>query len=71
MGSKAFRNPRTLSSALTALGTLQPRALGFLNTIDPLDTVSNRYVKPLNSLTPTTPDLSTQKNRPLYVGASA
>ena len=39
-----FRNPRALSSALAALGTLQPRALGFLNTIDPLDTVSNCYV---------------------------
>ena len=43
MGSTVFRNPRALSSALTALGTLQPRALGFLNTVDPLDTVSNCY----------------------------
>ena len=32
-----------LSSALAALGTLQPRALRFLNTIDPLDTVSNCF----------------------------
>ena len=44
MGSTVFRNPRALSSALAALGTLQPRALGFLNTVDPLDTVSNCYV---------------------------
>ena len=44
MGSTVFRNPRALSSALAALGTLQPRALGFLNTVDPLDTVSNCYI---------------------------
>ena len=44
MGSTVFRNPRSLSSALAALGTLQPRALGFLNTVDPLDTVSNCYI---------------------------
>ena len=44
MGSTVFRNPRALSSALAVLGTLQPRALGFLNTVDPLDTVSNYYV---------------------------
>ena len=45
MGSTVFRNPRALSSALAALGTLQPRALGFLNTVDPLDTVSNCYLE--------------------------
>ena len=44
MGSTVFRNPRALSSALTSLGTLQPRALGFLNTVDPLDTVFNCYL---------------------------
>ena len=44
MGSTVFRNPRALSSALAVLGTLQPRALGFLNTVDPLDTVSNCYI---------------------------
>ena len=38
------RNPRALRSALAALGTLQIRALGFLNTVDPLDTVSNCYL---------------------------
>ena len=36
-----FRNPQALSSALTALGTLQPRAFGFLNIVDPLVSVSN------------------------------
>ena len=35
-----FRNPRALSSALAALESLQPRALGFLNTVDPLVLVS-------------------------------
>ncbi len=44
MGSAGFRNPRALSSALAALGTLQPRALGFLNPVDPLYTVPNCYV---------------------------
>ena len=42
MGSTVFRNPRALSSALAVLGTLQPRALMFLNTVDPLDTVSTQ-----------------------------
>ena len=45
MGSMVFRNPQALSSALAAFGTLQPRALGFLNTVDPLDTVSNCYIQ--------------------------
>ena len=44
MGSKLFRNPQALSSALTALGTLQPRAFVFLNNLDPLDSVSNYYI---------------------------
>ena len=35
-GSTVFRNPRALSSALAALGLLQPRVLGFLNTVDPV-----------------------------------
>ena len=39
-----FRDPRARSSALAALGTLQPRALGSLNRVDPLDSVSNYYV---------------------------
>ena len=33
-----------LSSALVALRTLQPRAFGFLNHVDPLVSVSNCYV---------------------------
>ena len=44
MGSTVFRNPKALSSALAALGTLQPRAFGFLNTVDPLVSVSNYYL---------------------------
>ena len=43
-GSTVFRNPWAPSSALATLGTLQPSALGFLNTVDPLDTVSNCYM---------------------------
>ena len=39
MGSMGGRNPRALSSALAILGTLQPWALGFLHSVDPLDTV--------------------------------
>ena len=35
-----FRSPHALSSALVTLGLLQPQALGFLNLIDPLDSVS-------------------------------
>ena len=33
MVTKLFRNPQALSSALAMLGTLQPRALGFLNSL--------------------------------------
>ena len=40
MGSMLFRDPQALSSALALLGTLQPRAFGSLNRIDPLDSVS-------------------------------
>ena len=43
-GIHAFRNPRALSSALAALGTLQPRALGFLKRVDPSVSVSNLYI---------------------------
>ena len=43
MGSTQFRNPRALSSTLAALGTLHPTALGFLNRVDPLVSVSNLY----------------------------
>ena len=34
-GTTRFREPRALSSALAPLGTLQPRALGSLNRVDP------------------------------------
>ena len=44
MGSTLFRDPQALSSALAALGMLQPRAFGSLNRIDPLDSVSNYYI---------------------------
>ena len=44
MGSTRFRNPQALSSALASLGTLQPRAFGFLNRVDPLVSASNLYV---------------------------
>ena len=40
-----FRNPWALSSALAVLGSLQPGALKFLNTVDPLVSVSNLYVE--------------------------
>ena len=39
-----YRNPRALSSALATLGTLQPRALGFLNRVVPLVSASNYYI---------------------------
>ena len=45
MGSMRFRNPRALSSILAALGTLQRRALRFLNRVNPLVSVSNLYLE--------------------------
>ena len=44
MGSTFFRDPQARSSALATLRTLQPRAFGSPNRIDPLDLVSNYYV---------------------------
>ena len=44
MGSMLFRDPQARSSALAALGMLQPRAFRSLNRVDPLDSVSNYYV---------------------------
>ena len=44
MGSMLFRDPQARSSTLAALGMLQPRALGSLNRVDPLDSVSNYYI---------------------------
>ena len=42
--TKLFRNPQALSSALAVLGTLQPRALGFVNSLVTLVLASNYYV---------------------------
>ena len=44
MGSTRFRNPPALSSVLAALGTLQLRAVEFLNRVDPLVSASNYYL---------------------------
>ena len=44
MGSTRFRIPPALSSVLAALGTLQLRAVGILNRVDPLVSASNLYV---------------------------
>ena len=35
MGSKLFRDPQALSSALTMLGSPQPRAFRSLNNLSP------------------------------------
>ena len=42
--TKRLRNPRALSSALTSLETLQPRALGSLNRLVTLVSASNLYL---------------------------
>ena len=42
-GTKRFSNPQALSSALAALGTLQPQAFGLLNRLVPLVLASNYY----------------------------
>ena len=55
MGSTRFRNPRALSSALASLGTLQPWALGFLNRVDTLVSVSNYYIVIRTTSKPTHP----------------
>ena len=52
MGSTLFRDPQARSSALATLGTLQPRAFGALNRVDPLDSVSNYYIYPDSPLYP-------------------
>ena len=38
-----FRDPQALSSALAALGMLQPRAFGSLNRVETLDSASNYH----------------------------
>ena len=45
MGSRLFRDLQARSSVLAAPGTLQPRAFGSLNHVDPLDSVSNYYIE--------------------------
>ena len=45
MGSNILRDPRARSSALDALGILQPRAFRSLNHVDPFDSVSNLLYK--------------------------
>ena len=44
MVSTLFRDPQARSSALAALGTLQPQAFGSLNCIETLDSTSNYYL---------------------------
>ena len=44
MGTKRFSSPQALSSALAALGTLQPRVIGLLNHLVPLVLASNYYL---------------------------
>ena len=45
MGSTVFRNPQALSSTLAIARAPQPRAFGFLNTVDPMVSVSNLYLE--------------------------
>ena len=45
MVSTLFRDPQARSSALAALGMLQPRAFGSLNRVETLDSSSNYYVR--------------------------
>ena len=45
MVSTLFRDPQARSSALAALGTLQPRAFGSLNRVETLDSTSNYYIE--------------------------
>ena len=44
MVSMLFRDPQARSSALAALGTLQPRTFESLNRVETLDSVSNYYL---------------------------
>ena len=46
MVSTLFRDPQARSSALAALGILQPRAFGSLNRVETLDSASNYYLDP-------------------------
>ena len=44
MVSTLFRDPQARSSALAALGMLQPQVFGSLNRVETLDSVSNYYL---------------------------
>ena len=44
MVSTLFRDPQARSSALAALGTLQPQPFGSLNRVETLDLISNYYI---------------------------
>ena len=44
MVSTLFRDPQVLSSALAALGTLEPQAFGSLNHVETLNSASNYYI---------------------------
>ena len=70
MGSTRFRDPQALSSALAAFETLQPRAFGSLNRVDPLDSVSNYYLEvteePMIHTWPDTPDLCQESQAPQH-----
>ena len=46
-GTKRFSNPQALSSALTALRTLQPLAFGLLNSLIPFVLASNYFLRPV------------------------
>ena len=46
MVSMLFRDPRTQSSTLAALRTLQPRAFKSLNHVETSDLASNYYLEP-------------------------
>ena len=50
MGSTRFRIPPALSNVLAALGTLQLRAGGILNRVDPLVSASNLYLQEKNKI---------------------
>ena len=45
MVSMLIRYPQALSSTLTLLGTLQPRAFRSLNRVETLDSTSNCYLE--------------------------
>ena len=68
-GSTWFRIPPALSSVLAALGTLQLRAVGILNYVDPLVSSSNYYIGVCAAGTAAAaPMLSPPKTKYVHVG---